>query len=68
MAQHKATEKRPGYLTNGRVAWSLPPGQVGLFFMWGVYRCPDEWSCQAQVIGVVVDPLTPAARKVSNTG
>jgi hypothetical protein len=66
--QARRQEPRPlgtrrAFLTNGRVAWSMPPGsQVGLFYLWGVYRW-DGWEATTSVFGVVVDPLTRQERR-----
>ncbi len=31
------------WLTNGEVAWQIPPGRIANFFLKGYYLPPPEW-------------------------
>lgn len=31
------------WITNGQVAWEIPPGRVASFFVRGAYQPPEDW-------------------------
>ncbi len=46
MCSSRSTRLPRTWLTNGRVAWQIPPGRIANFFRCGLYVAPESWEVE----------------------